>query len=60
MEPVHKFSRGCNYSLPMGHLKADWAKIMAATCMSFMPGVIFYLFGQRYFIEGIVMTGMKN
>jgi transcriptional regulator with XRE-family HTH domain len=24
------------------------------------PGVIFYLIGQKYFIEGIVMTGMKN
>ncbi len=41
-------------------LKADWAKMMAATCMSFTPGLIFYLIGQRYFIEGIVMTGMKN
>lgn len=41
-------------------LKADWAKMMAATCMSFAPGLIFYLIGQRYFIEGIVMTGMKN
>jgi multiple sugar transport system permease protein len=41
-------------------LKADWAKMMAATCMSFGPGLIFYLIGQRYFIEGIVMTGMKN
>lgn len=43
-----------------GALKADWAKIMAATCMSFAPGLVFYLIGQRYFVEGIVMTGMKN
>ncbi len=43
-----------------GALKADWSKMMAATCMSFAPGLIFYLIGQRYFIEGIVMTGMKN
>ncbi len=41
-------------------LKADWVSIMAATCMSFAPGLIFYLIGQKYFIEGIVMTGMKN
>jgi multiple sugar transport system permease protein len=33
---------------------------MADTCMSFAPGVIIYLIGQRYFVEGIVMTGMKN
>lgn len=40
--------------------KADWAQIMCATCMSFLPGIVIYLFGQRYFVEGIVMTGMKN
>jgi multiple sugar transport system permease protein len=43
-----------------GALKADWASIMAATCMSFAPGLVFYLIGQKYFVEGIVMTGMKN
>ena len=43
-----------------GQLKQDWALTMCATCMSFAPGVIFYLIGQKYFVEGIVMTGMKN
>jgi ABC-type sugar transport system, permease component len=43
-----------------GALKSDWSSIMAATCMSFAPGVIIYLIGQKYFVEGIVMTGMKN
>lgn len=43
-----------------GSLGTDWSKIMSATCMSFIPGIIFYLVGQRYFIEGIVMTGMKG
>ncbi len=47
-------------SLFKGSLKADWSKIMCATCMAFVPGVVFYLMGQRYFVEGIVMTGMKN
>ena len=43
-----------------GSLKTDWSAIMCGTCMSFVPGVVFYLLGQRYFVEGIVMTGMKN
>ena len=47
-------------SLFKGSLKSDWSKIMCATCMAFVPGVLFYLFGQKYFVEGIVMTGMKN
>jgi multiple sugar transport system permease protein len=44
----------------MGSFKNDYAGMFAATCLSFLPGVIVYLLGQRYFIEGIVMTGMKN
>lgn len=47
-------------SLFKGSLKSDWSKIMCATCMAFVPGVLFYLCGQKYFVEGIVMTGMKN
>ncbi len=47
-------------SMFRGSLKSDWSKIMCATCMSFVPGVIFYMLGQKQFVEGIVMTGMKN
>jgi len=43
-----------------GQLKQDWSLTMCATCLSFAPGVIFYLIGQKYFVEGIVMTGLKN
>ena len=40
--------------------KADYAGIFAATILTFIPGLLVYLFGQRYFVEGIVMTGLKN
>lgn len=43
-----------------GSLKQNWALLMCATCLSFAPGVMFYMIGQKYFIEGIVMTGIKN
>ena len=43
-----------------GSFNDDWSSIMCATCLSFIPGIVFYLIGQRYFVEGIVMTGMKN
>jgi len=43
-----------------GSLFTDWSLLMCATCMSFVPGVIFYLIGQKQFVEGIVLTGMKN
>jgi len=37
-----------------------WQLAMAATVMSIIPGVLIYIVGQRYLVEGIVMTGMKN
>ncbi|MFC4597609.1 carbohydrate ABC transporter permease [Cohnella hongkongensis] len=43
-----------------GQLKSDWSLTMAATCLSFAPGVLFYLIGQKYFVEGITLTGLKN
>ena len=43
-----------------GQLKQDWAMLMCATVMCFIPGIAFYLIGQKYFVEGIVLTGMKN
>ena len=55
-----------NYTLVLGltiffgTFKTDYAGVFAATVLSFIPGVLVYLFGQRYFVEGIVMTGMKN
>ncbi len=55
-----KFTIVIGLSMFRSGLKADWAKIMCATCLSFLPGMVFYLIGQRYFVEGIVMTGMKN
>jgi multiple sugar transport system permease protein len=43
-----------------GSLKQDWSMLMCATVLCFIPGIIFYLIGQKYFVEGIVLTGMKN
>ena len=55
-----KFTIAIGLSQFKGSLKQEWAYIMCATCMSFAPGIIFYLIGQKYFVEGIVLTGMKN
>ena len=37
----------------------DWKAVMAASCVSVLPAIILYLFGQKYFLEGIVLTGIK-
>jgi len=33
---------------------------MAASVLHITPVVIIFLIGQRYFIKGIVMTGLKG
>ncbi len=55
-----KYTLAVGLTTFMGSFKNDYAGMFAATCLSFLPGVIVYLIGQRYFVEGIVMTGMKN
>lgn len=60
IDDPEKFTIAIGISMLKSGLKSDYAKIMAATCMAFVPGVIIYLCGQKYFVEGSVMTGMKN
>lgn len=43
-----------------GAFGTKWNYAMAATCMTIAPGIIIYLLGQKSFVEGIVLTGMKN
>jgi len=43
-----------------GSFGTNWPLAMAATFMTILPGIIIYIFGQKSFVEGIVLTGMKN
>jgi multiple sugar transport system permease protein len=57
---TEKFTIAIGLTQFKGSLYSDWAMIMCATCMSFLPGVVFYLIGQKQFVEGITLTGMKS
>jgi len=43
-----------------GKHSTNWSLIMAASTISVMPALIVYLFGQKYIVEGITITGMKS
>lgn len=43
-----------------GSFGTNWPMAMAATFMTILPGIVIYIFGQKSFVEGIVLTGMKN
>jgi multiple sugar transport system permease protein len=43
-----------------GRLGTDFHILMAAVTLSILPLLIFYIFGQRYFVQGVAMTGIKG
>lgn len=43
-----------------GMYTAQWQYMMAASAVVVLPIVIIFFLGQKYFIEGIAMTGMKG
>lgn len=54
------------FTLPIGILSfqgqfsTNWPLMMAGACQAMLPILIIYAFGQKYFIEGISLTGLAN
>jgi multiple sugar transport system permease protein len=38
----------------------QWTLLMAASTVAVLPVVILFLFTQRYFVQGIALTGIKG
>ncbi|UJF35473.1 carbohydrate ABC transporter permease [Paenibacillus hexagrammi] len=47
-------------TLFQGSYTAQWNLMMAATSVIVIPSLLVFLIAQRYFIEGIAMTGIKG
>lgn len=66
LQPLIYLSKENLYTLQLGiryfqqENGANYPLIMAATTMSLIPIVLMYIFAQRYFIEGIAVTGIKG
>lgn len=43
-----------------GQYFVEWHLLMAATVVTCLPVFVIYLVGQRYFVEGIALTGLKG
>jgi multiple sugar transport system permease protein len=43
----------------MSQYNTEWALLMAASLMVMAPVIIVFLIGQRYFVRGIVLSGLK-
>lgn len=38
----------------------EFGKMMAGTTVALIPVIIIFFIGQKYFVEGIAMTGVKG
>ena len=38
----------------------EWHLLMAASLVAMLPVVLIFFFAQKYFIQGIVFTGVKG
>ena len=55
-----KFTVALGLQMFQGSYNAEWGLLMAASTVVVAPAIAVFLFGQKYFIEGITMTGLKG
>jgi multiple sugar transport system permease protein len=54
-----KYTISLGLSIFRGGYGTNWVAIMCASTLSIIPALILYIFGQKYFVQGIALTGMK-
>lgn len=60
LQSDRKFTLALGIMTLRGAYSAKWNYIMAASLVMVIPTLILFAVGQRYFIEGIVLTGIKG
>ena len=66
MWPLISVNSITKYTLPVGLAyfqgahNTDWTLLMAASMMMILPILIVFIFNQRFFVEGIKLTGIKG
>jgi len=66
IHPLIYLSNPKNYTIALGlsafldAYSSRWDLLMAASTVTVLPIVIVFLFFQRYFIEGVTLTGIKG
>ena len=66
LEPLVYISNADLFTLPIGLAffrqanYTDWPAVMAAAVITTLPIAVFYLFFQRYFVEGVTTSGIKG
>lgn len=60
LKSSEKFTLALGLQMFQGTYTSQWDLLMAASAAVVLPCVIVFLIGQRYFLEGITLTGLKG
>lgn len=55
-----RFTLALGLQMFQGTYSAQWDLLMAASATVVLPCVVVFLIGQKYFLEGITLTGLKG
>lgn len=59
LSSTDKYTLALGINLFRGYQTTEWNLLMAASVMVSLPCIVLYAIAQRYFIQGIVFTGVK-
>jgi multiple sugar transport system permease protein len=59
LNDANKFTISVGLRTFMGMYNSEWGYMMAATVVAVAPVVVVFFIGQKYIVEGVVMTGLK-
>jgi multiple sugar transport system permease protein len=60
LNSIDKYTLALGLRLFQGQYNTKWELLMAASLIVMMPVLIIYFLAQRYFVQGIVFTGIKG
>lgn len=55
-----KYTVSLGLSMFMGNYTTQWAYLMAASTLMSIPTIVLFIVAQRYFVKGVVLTGVKG
>ncbi|WP_258394633.1 carbohydrate ABC transporter permease [Paenibacillus sp. MDMC362] len=55
-----KFTLALGLQQFIGYYTAQWELLMAAATMVLFPPIMLFILGQKYFIKGIAVSGLKD
>jgi multiple sugar transport system permease protein len=55
-----KYTVTLGLAMFQGQYETRWALLMAATVVSLLPILVVFVIGQRYFVEGVTLSGLKR